>query len=74
MNRRARLVGLLTLLPVFLSIPGCEDKVKPSVLTTVDSRTLPQQESWNSDIVVSDSGRVRAIIHAGYIRVYESSR
>jgi len=53
---------------------GCEDKTQPSVTSTVDSRTLPQQESWNSTIVVSDSGRINAIIEAGYIRVSELSR
>jgi LPS export ABC transporter protein LptC len=54
--------------------PGCEEKIKPSVLTNVDSETMPQQESWDSDIVVSDSGRVRAIIHAGYFRVFDLTR
>jgi LPS export ABC transporter protein LptC len=53
---------------------GCEEKIQPSVLSSVDSRTLPQQESWNSTIVVSDSGRITAIILAGYIRVFESDR
>ena len=53
---------------------GCEDKIEPSVMNSVDSGTLPQQESWNSAITVSDSGRITAIIHAGYIRVYELSR
>ncbi len=59
---------------VALSFIGCEEKTLPSVISTVDSRTLPQQESWNSTIVVSDSGRVSAIIVAGYIRVSELSR
>jgi LPS export ABC transporter protein LptC len=59
--------------PVFL-FSGCEEKVQPSVLSTVDSRTLPQQESWNSTIVVSDSGHVTAIILAGYIRMFETDR
>jgi LPS export ABC transporter protein LptC len=53
---------------------GCEEKIKPSVLSTLDSRTLPQQESWNSTIVVSDSGHVSAIILAGYIRMFETSQ
>jgi LPS export ABC transporter protein LptC len=59
---------------VGISASGCEKKVQPSVLSTVDSRTLPQQESWNSTIVVSDSGRITAIILAGYIRVFETER
>jgi LPS export ABC transporter protein LptC len=57
-----------------LSFFGCEEKTLPSVLSTMDSRTLPQQESWNSTIVVSDSGRISAIIVAGYIRMSELSR
>lgn len=61
---------------LFLSIvlTGCEDKIKPSVLPTIDSKTIPQQESWNSHIVISDSGLVRAVIDAGYLRVYEGSQ
>ncbi len=57
-----------------LLLSGCEEKTQPSILSTIDSRTLPQQESWNSTIVVSDSGRITAIILAGYIRVFESDR
>jgi LPS export ABC transporter protein LptC len=59
---------------VALLFIGCEEKILPSVISTVDSQTLPQQESWNSTIVVSDSGRISAIIAAGYIRVSDLSR
>jgi LPS export ABC transporter protein LptC len=52
---------------------GCEEKIKPSVISSLNGQTLPQQESWNSTIIVSDSGRIHAIIRAGYICVYESS-
>jgi len=55
-----------------LSIVGCEDKIQPSIISTVD--VLAQQESWNSTIVVSDSGRINAVIDAGYIRVSELSQ
>ncbi len=50
---------------------GCEDKIKPTVLPGLDSKTLPQQESWNSTIVISDSGRVQARIRAGYIQKFD---
>jgi LPS export ABC transporter protein LptC len=58
----------------FCGFTGCEEKIKPSVLPTVNSRTMPQQESWNSHITLSDSGKVRAVIEAGYLCVYEGSR
>jgi LPS export ABC transporter protein LptC len=59
---------------VALSFFGCGEKTLPSVITTLDSRTLPQQQSWKSTITVSDSGRISAVIVAGYIRVFESSQ
>lgn len=62
---------LLLALPLVL---GCEDKIKPTVMPGIDSGSLPQQESWNSTVTLSDSGRVRAVIHAGYIRVFENPR
>ncbi len=64
--------SIIVLLVVSLFLFGCEEKLKPSVIQTIDSRLLPQQESWNSDIVVSDSGHVHAIIHAGNLRVFEN--
>ena len=57
-----------------LVVAGCEDKIKPSVLSSVTSKDLPQQESWNSQIVLSDSGKVRAVIDAGYLRVFEANK
>jgi len=62
------------LLIAILAVFGCEDKIKPTVLSSVNSQDLPQQESWNSQIVLSDSGRVRAIIDAGYLRVFEANK
>ena len=53
---------------------GCEEKIKPTVLSTVDSQNIPQQESWNSHIVISDSGKIKAVVDAGYLKVYESSK
>lgn len=53
---------------------SCEEKIKPTVLTEIDNRTLPQQESWNSTVTLTDSGRVKAVIRAGYIRVFEEPR
>ncbi len=57
-----------------LLLSACEEKIKPSVLSEVDSNSLPQQESWNSTVTLTDSGRVKAVIKAGYIQVYEEPR
>ena len=52
---------------------GCEEKVKPSVLSGVSGMQLPSQESWNSTITFSDSGTVKAIVQAGHIYAYDNS-
>ncbi|MCU0454303.1 MAG: LPS export ABC transporter periplasmic protein LptC [Bacteroidetes bacterium] len=64
----------LAIMLTAVALTACEEKIKPSVLTTVDSRSVPQQESWKSEIVISDSGMVRAVIHSGYFKVYATSR
>ncbi len=56
---------------VSVMVQGCEEKIKPSVLPGLDSKTIPQQESWNSTIVISDSGRVQARIKSGYLQKYD---
>jgi len=71
MPARAAGIAAACLLMVLPAVFGCEEKIKPSVLSNVDSRTLPQQESWNSTVTLSDSGVVTAVIEAGYIRVYD---
>lgn len=53
---------------------GCEEKIRPTVLPEIDPVSLPLQESWNSTVTLSDSGVVKAVIRAGYIRVFEEPR
>lgn len=67
--RRLILAGLM-----FLGLSGCEEKVKPSVLSGVSSTQLPSQESWNSTITFSDSGIVKAVVKAGHIYAYDHTR
>jgi len=59
---------------LMMVLGGCEEKIKPSILPDIDGESLLQQESWNSTVTISDSGIVKAVITAGYIRVYEAPR
>ncbi|MBM4160732.1 MAG: LPS export ABC transporter periplasmic protein LptC [Ignavibacteria bacterium] len=72
MRRGVRYSVLAVLAGAFLC--GCGEKIKPTVLPGIDSKSLPQQESWNSTVVLSDSGKVDAVIYAGYIRKYDAPR
>jgi len=65
---------LLSIGWLLFASPGCEEKIKPSVLGGVSSSSLPSQESWNSTVTFTDSGVVKAILKAGHISQYEGSR
>lgn len=73
MSNRSLLIGSFSWMLLALAT-GCEEKIKPAILAEIDSETLPRQESWNSKVVLADSGKVKAIIRAGYIRVYDQPR
>ena len=61
---------------IFISfIAGCNsDKVKPTIDKSLKAGRLPTQESWNSTIVFSDSGKTKAILKTGHLRVFEQSQ
>jgi len=51
-----------------LSMPawGCGEKIRPSVVA-VNQVDIPSQESWNSTVTFTDSGRVKAVLWSGHI-------
>ncbi len=50
-------------------VSGCEEKIKPAVVSMAGS-DVPSQESWNSTVIFSDSARTKAILWAGHIASY----
>lgn len=64
MSVRAILAVLLT----GIALAACGAKMKPGVAAP---EQLPDQESWNSRVVFSDSGQVRAVLRARHIRMYQ---
>ena len=65
---------VLSFLMLFSLISSCEEKVKPPVARNLDAQSLPTQESWNTTVVFSDSGRLRAKLKAGHFSMYEQRR
>ena len=66
----------ITFLLMFLTIlVGCDDeKVKPSINTALKVEEMPAQESWNSKVFFTDSGKTKAVLHAGHLRMFTGSR
>jgi LPS export ABC transporter protein LptC len=60
---------------IWLFIYGCKkEKVEPTVNVQLTAEEIPDQESWNSTIFFTDSGRTRAILNAGHLKVFSNTR
>ncbi len=55
----------------FLLLISCDDqKVKPSINTALNVEELPAQESWDSKVFFTDSGKTQAVLHSGHLRMF----
>jgi|YelNatPaOPRAMG01_1025707.scaffolds.fasta_scaffold04377_17 Protein of unknown function (DUF1239). len=55
---------------LLLILTGCEEKLQPTVIPVRGQ--LPDQESWNSTIVFTDSGSIRGVLKAGHVVVFNN--
>jgi LPS export ABC transporter protein LptC len=59
------------LIPVLFFFVACTSKdVKPHIDASLQSAELPDQESWNSTIFFTDSGKTKAILYSGRLQVF----
>lgn len=65
----------LLIISTLILFQYCSTKrVKPSVDVNLKIEELPSQESWNSVITFTDSGKTKAILWAGHLRKYNEKR
>lgn len=63
------------LIPFLFLLVGCDNKdVKPHVDSSMIAGELPAQESWNSTVFFTDSGRTRAILYTGHLQVFNNRK
>ncbi len=65
------------ILPIFAMfiLFGCQsNRIKPTVDLNLNIDELPSQESWNSQVIFSDSGRTTAVLDAGHFKVFDQSQ
>jgi LPS export ABC transporter protein LptC len=54
---------------------GCtKEKVEPTEIGKISSEEIPDQESWNSTVFFSDSGKTQAILYAGNLKVFSKTK
>lgn len=71
-QRVRSIAGCFAVAGMLILLAACGEKAKPAV-SAIAPDQLPTQESWKSTVTFSDSGRVRAILNAGHIRMFEEA-
>lgn len=64
-----RRLNIFLAFSILLTLYSCDDKFKPTQ-TDLNTNEAPSQESWNSTVFFSDSGRTKAVLKAGHISVF----
>lgn len=66
---------LLFIIAAVFIYAGCgEKKVKPKINPDLNVGEIPAQESWDTKIIFSDSGKTTAILYAGHLRVFNEKK
>lgn len=68
LNRIA--IGFICALAV---VCGCS-RDEPESVTVEETEELPSQEGWNSQLFISEAGRLRAVVHFGHMKKFEKSK
>lgn len=58
---------------LILIFNSCQDEVKPTIDNSVGEE-IPSQESWDSKILITDDGLLKAILYSDHIRVFEDKK
>jgi len=60
---------------LLLILVSCTGKdVKPKVDSSFIAEELPAQESWNSTVFFTDSGKTAAILYTGHLQVFNARK
>ncbi len=60
---------------IILLLGSCgEEKFKPAIDASVKGDEIPVQESWDAQIIFSEEGKTKAVLHADHIRAYQDKK
>lgn len=62
---------LLSLI-IFISLFSCsEEKIQPQIEKSVIQGEIPSNESWNSKIIFTDDGKIKAVLYSNHLKMFE---
>ena len=65
----------LILFLISILIFSCsEEKIKPVVDSSAQGGEIPSQESWNSKVIFTEDGNIKAILYSDHLRTYDETK
>jgi len=58
---------ILSILVIFVLLTACEKQGEEEIITDSEDELFPDQESWNSQIILTSAGNKVALVKAGHI-------
>ncbi|MCH8927809.1 MAG: LPS export ABC transporter periplasmic protein LptC [Candidatus Marinimicrobia bacterium] len=65
--RIPQLYKILTILAILSIVTACDNQREEEEITDSETELMPDQESWNTQIILTSSGRKIALVKAGHI-------
>lgn len=65
---------VLILTGFILLFAACQEEIKPIARDSIGEGEIPSQESWDSKIIITDNGILKAIVYADHIQVFDESQ
>ncbi|MEW6193884.1 MAG: LPS export ABC transporter periplasmic protein LptC [Bacteroidota bacterium] len=65
---------VLTALLFLLFVSCTEEKVQPELVQNIANGEIPAHESWNSKIIFTDEGNLKAILFTDHLKKYEMQK
>ncbi len=60
---------------IFILLLSCSDeKIKPTVDNTLTEKEIPIQESWDAEIRFTEEGKLKAILNADHLSMFENEQ
>jgi len=51
-----------------------EEKIQPQIEKSIIEGEIPSNESWNSKIMFTDEGRIKAVLYSNHLKMFEIQR
>ncbi|MEW5843909.1 MAG: hypothetical protein AB1775_11675, partial [Bacteroidota bacterium] len=62
---------LLAIFAVAVIVSCSEEKIQPQIDKSEIKGEIPSNESWNSKIMFTDAGKIKAVLFTNHLRMYD---